>query len=578
MGGQNPPKMDRGNTVQEEAQERPLPSVADLHYVWSRLQPEARKKYSYLEEIGHVPTLVVPVQRERDPRFRFEDQLFSILPDDLQERLKGFAGEYYCADADVSSYDASVRKMDFGPVRKYKHTEAWTQAKNYIYDEYGPLFSKETRITEAEELFPVYNLDSSAGVPMQQVGLKKKKDVLTSWYGREYMSIIGEDYVPLWRVSGKREWLHATDIDNKKVRTFIVPPFKLLHQQKRFFHSQNMAMKQFHWSAYGFNPYQGGVDAMARKLLVHKIYVMYDVKGWDRLIPNMRTCYKLRANFHKGRAAAAARLIGQMTCTTVMVLADGTIVVRRNGNCSGSGCTTNDNIICHSFILAYILFKMFDGQEALVRSVVAFLFGDDDALSLPDIGLTDEEIKIQFVEGFKDFGLELDPFLVTRNLEEIEFLGFTFLKKDGFYYPKYKVERLLAAFCYEYDSKIPSAAAISKAYALMVMTYPSGGEVYSLMRRAYKLYCRHLRDDDDLVVQSFISMGLPSDLMIDNFYTGKETSNVAELFSTEGLEVYNISSYVSGNIASHKRRTPHAKDGRQQDVNPSRESVFDCRP
>lgn len=541
--------------------------------MWSRLCPEVRKDYAYLEEIGHVPTLVVPVQRERDKRYRFEDQLFSRLPYDLQEKLGGFAGDYYCADADVRSYAVSVGKMDVPPTRLYKHTESWARAKEYIYSVYDDLFSRETRLTETEELMPSYNLDTSAGIPMQQAGLKKKKDVLRSMYGREYMGFIGESYVPLWRVSGKREWLHQDDIDKDKVRTFIVPPFKLLHQQKRYFQSQNTAMKMHHWSAYGFNPYQGGVDRIANILNENPIKVMYDVRGWDRLVPNMRTCYKFRTAFHKGRAKLAAEMVGQMTCTVVMVLADGTILIRRNGNCSGSGSTTNDNIICHSFILAYVLLEMF-GEERVVDQVRAFLFGDDDVLSIPDTGLTDEEIEKYFRTGFGHFGLELDPFLVSRDLGDMEFLGFKFLNKGDFWYPKYKIERLLAAFCYEYDSKIPLEASISKAYALVVMAYPTGGEVYNLMRRAYKLYCRELADSENPIVQSFVSLGLPTDQMLENFYTGKESSGcLADLFSTAGLEVYNIFGHVERDLTGYKGREAPPKVGGQGNTNSRRDEL-----
>lgn len=545
--------------------------------MWSRLEPDKRRSYDYLEVLGHIKEMVVPLPQQRDNRLRFEDQLFATLPDSLKDCLRSYAGEYYCADADIRTYNLSVLKMDKGPVRKYKHTEMWRKAKEFLYRVYDPLFSTNTRVCASEELVPLYNLDSSAGVPLQQAGLKKKKDALASGYARSYMGVFGQDYVPVWRVSGKREWLHASDIDAGKLRTFIIPPFKLLHQQKRFFHSQNMAMKMFHWSAYGFNPYQGGVNAMAEKLLVNPIFVVYDVKGWDRLVPVMKTCYKFRNTFHKGQAARAASLVGDMTCTTVLVLSDGSLVIRRNGNCSGSGCTTNDNIICHSFILAYILLTLFDGNEDLVHSVVAFLFGDDDALSLPDVGISDERIRSVFVSGFGDFGLELDPFVVTRSLSEAEFLGFTFLKRGTTWMPQFKSGRLLAAFCYEYDSKVVVSASLSKAYALMVMSYPAGGVVYAQMRAAYKRYCRDLKDDTDPVVLAYVGMGVPSDAMIDNFYSGRELNCVADLFSLEGLEEYNIFSYVR-DFSGNTRREVDATDGRQQGANPPWEGILDCGP
>ncbi len=546
MGGQNPPL--RCPIEGAEVAERPLTQNADDHYVWSRVI-ESGAWYSYLEVLGRVPTLVIPLQKQRNARNRQDDVLFITLPHDLQEQLRQYAGEFYCGEADVKSYDVSVRKMDVAPVKKYKHTEIWRQAKSFVWGVYGPLFEYETRMVPPEELVPQYSLDTSSGVPMQQAGLKKKRDVLRSEYGRKYMTDFGMNYIPVWRVSGKREWLHKDDLDAHKVRTFIVPPFKFLHQQKTFFHSQNVAMKNFHWSAYGFNPYQGGTNEIAQRLLVNNVFVMYDVKGWDRKVPNMRTVYKLRTKFHKGNAQKAAKLVGDLTCRTVLVLCDGTLVCRKNGNNSGSGSTTNDNILCHTFILAYVLFKLYEGREQLVRRVVAFLFGDDDALSLPDTGKTNEEIETTFREGFLDFGLELDPFLVTRDLSQIEFLGFYFTKVGSTWLPRYKIDRLLAAFCYEIDKSVTHDKSISKAYALMVMAYPHGGEKYNLMRRAYKLYLRTLHDSEDSVVRSYVLAGVPSNEAISDFYTGRETGGIARLFRTEGLEVYNISGH--GNEQSY---------------------------
>ena len=551
--------------------ERPHYSRLDEDIIWNRVVAAADGQYRHLKVIGRIPSLQIPLPAKRRIDVRFLDPLFARLPDNYRA-LKKSAGPYYYAYGDIPSYDISIRKMDVPPKRWYKESPHWESALSYVYDTYETKFKHETRVVGTEELFESINGQTSPGVPLVCVGFKTKQAVLSSHYGCLYLNSVSRT-PPVWRVVDKHEWYHQDDLRNNKVRTFIIPPLKLLLDQKRYFLSQNNAMKNFHWSAYGFNPYSGGTHRLADRLMVNNVFIMYDVRGWDRLLNILTDVYEMRNSFHRDSDLDMALHIAKDTCESILLLADGTLVFKNTGNNSGSGCTTPDNILAHTFILAYTLLTLYDGDEMRVRGVVAALFGDDDVLSLPDDGIDFKELEETFRKCFLDFGLELDPFVVSRKLSDMEFLGFTFTLHKGTWLPKFKIDKIVASFCYEYEKNTKVDAQLSKAYSLLVMAYPTQTSEYFKMREIYEKYLYYLRDSEDPVVKSYVQGGTPTEYDIMNFYTGREVSVVSKLFKEEGLEQICLN---DGYEQSTTWRESARHDGEPWRSNPAGEGLVHC--
>jgi hypothetical protein len=462
-----------------------------------------------------------PLLAVRNNRFRTPDFLFRGLPHNLKSELVKYAGEFYRAIGDEKSYDKSFRKMDFPPTRLYKRHPSWALAKDRVLRRFGEVFYriKDNMLSSTDEVLVSMDMNRASGVPWSFNKLPKKGDCFNDADFRAYMSDWEKMVPPVWKVVDKTEWYAAADLDNDKVRTFIIPPTCFLFWQKVLFLKQNEAMKMQHSSAYGFNPYGGGVDRIAQLLNVNSVFINYDVVGWDRKLPVMHTIYKLRLLFLPDEVLRLGEWVAKHTCTSLMLHADGTVLLRYDvGNNSGSGCTTNDNILGHDFISSMALFELFEGDSAKLDKCVTFLFGDDNVSSLVD---TDKDVEATFREVFRLFGLELDPFFKTSTLEGVEFLGFHFHYLDGWWIPKYKAGRIMAAFCFDIEKKTLSAS-LSKAYSLVIMSAGGDRELFELMRVALDYYLEELKDSDDPTIMGYVSMGVPTFQDCMCFYTGQE--------------------------------------------------------
>jgi hypothetical protein len=425
--------------------------------------------------------------------------------------------------------------MDKVPTRLYSKTPYWRAAKSMVYDTYGDLFERFSSVTSNDEVILRLNLAASGGVPWTRYGLISKRDCLNDAQFRKYLHELYANpsiSKPVWRVSGKIEWYPAEKLDANKVRTFIVPPFHLLWYQVKLYLGQNNSMKMFHWSAYGFNPYMGGTHNLAQRLLINKIFLFYDAVGWDRVLPVLKTVYKLRNNF--GPPCEGIReWVTQNTVESFLLMAGGEIVKKEVGNNSGSGNTTNDNILAHDLIADYSLLHLFGGDSDKVESCEAALFGDDNAMSIPDPGMSYDDVEKVFREAFSHFGMELDPFHIQDTLEGVEFLGFKFHLHEGFWIPQYNQARLISSFCYDYESKLTDAKSISKSWTLTVMAAGGDRDIFEFMSRTVQHYCDLLVDSTCPTVQAFVMLGAPQYLESVRFLSGVECGPIITLFDFE---------------------------------------------
>jgi len=489
------------------------------------------QNYRVLRVVARTP-IVHPLPQQRDHDIRSLDSLYSTLPKNVQV-LHDLAGPYYKSYGCVRSVDISIRKMDHKPVRLYEKNYHWKSTMEHVSAIYDAIFS-EVSAASNDEILSRIDWSKSSGMPWVRLGMKKKLDCLNSSRFRLFMFDIQRliESRPVWKVADKVEWKHITYLLAMKVRTFIIPPLHLLWYQLQLYMHQNAAMKHYHYSAYGFNPYQGGVDRMAQELLVNPTFFWYDVKGWDRLLPIMRDIYRIRNKWVPARFDGLKTWVTDNTCESHILVPGGQVLRKEIGNNSGSGSTTNDNIIGHTLILDYALLNFFDGDRKQVERVVARLFGDDDIGSVnitPDqYGFFESSIR----KSFGDFGMELDPFCLSGTLEGAEFLGFKFHNHGGVWVPVYDEERLLASFCYTFE-KGNAGKSLTKAWTLTVMSSTGRREVFDSMCLAISHYCDTLRNSVDTVVVSFREMGPPTYEECISFMTGRESSRVPNFFDYE---------------------------------------------
>jgi hypothetical protein len=433
--------------------------------------------------------------------------------------------------------------MDFPRCTSYQENPYYEESLELTELSFQPVW-KDSRFSNSEEIMSEINLSSSSGA-FKRFGYKTKKDCFLCSVFLAYLSnYFVNPKAPLWRIVDKVEWSSATDIDNSKVRTFIMSPPCFLYYQKFFYSHQNSSIVNHPWSAYGFNPYYGGVQSLAIYLGSdeERYFIEYDVKGWDRKIPVLPEVYDLRHSFLP--ETDIDQFMIDSICRPCCIDPSGLIFQRETGNNSGSNNTTPDNICAHIICLNLILLDLFKGDRNLVRGVRAKLFGDDAIISIPKSSISEiGAIEETFKRVFFSLGLDLDPFIVQTSLEGLGFLGFKFYKRLDNWLPLYDLSRLSTAFCYSIE-KMDDDMSLSKAYSLTVMSYPHGEVVYNRFRAALLFYFYHFQNlgktnpFDDLSFDDLIY-----------FYGGKEVGGIKKKNCMKELLAQNqfsISSLLTG--------------------------------
>jgi hypothetical protein len=424
---------------------------------------------------------------------------------------------------DQKSFDTSFRKMDVAPCRSYDQHHLFERALEHTYHTYGRVFASigDCCISNTEEVMASIVMDKSSGVPWVLLGLRTKAACFSNPAFRAYMSNWPDMIEPVWKVIDKIEWYHKDDIDKGKVRTFIIPPADFLFWQKVLYQKQNEAMKMVHTSAYGFNPYGGGTNELALKLLINPVFFMYDVSGYDRKMPIMQEVYDLRNSYLPDDLEPLYKWVSHNTVHSLLIHPDGTIVLKDVGNNSGSGNTTSDNILSHDIISNHFVLSAIEPDFENINFFVRQLFGDDCVGSCPECDFVELERIIR--STFALYGYELDPVVISHDLTDMEFLGFRFGFRDGYWIPVYDQKRLLASFCYEIQNKRPSAS-LCKAYSLTVMAFGGDQETFNEMRTALAHHLDYFKSSTDPNIQSFVEMGVPSYSDCFSFFTGLECS------------------------------------------------------
>lgn len=411
------------------------------------------------------------------------------------------------------------------------HGTSYDLAKRFLMTEYSHLF--RDCISSEEEIADAMHYEKSAGYPANSYGIHTKELLINDPAYQKWFAEFDPDdpcYEPIWMVVPKKEFKEKVDILKNKIRLFQIPPHHLLHHQLKFGKKISERLKLFKWSAYGFNPFEGGFNRLAQRLLSKLWRLSYDVSGWDKYLPIMDELYSLLGltceKEWTERQKREFLWVALHTAYPSLRFPTACVYKKPYGNPSGSGTTTRDNILCHIIIMAHALIKAYMqkmGTEptlSLIAEQVAFLFGDDN------IAAVDDEFSLMcdwdFLSAhFASYGMALKFLQGGYNvpLSQLSFLGASFIERDGIYYPHFNTVRLATAMIFD-DGVLTPAMYLSKVRTLTTMAYPTSD--WPIFARAYAQCLKSMATVQDPVIQSFVSIGPlnPDDLR--SFYTGQE--------------------------------------------------------
>ncbi len=191
----------------------------------------------------------------------------------------------------------------------------------------------------------------------------------------------------IWQLTPKSEILPLTKIRENKIRTFMIPPFGYLIQQKIFSKRFNECLKKLEWVGLGFNFHHLGYDRLFRNISKFRYKGESDVKYWDKRFPLKDTCYDMRRRkliLTKEEEKIFEQLREQEIYPTVL-LPSGELIEMTVGQCSGSENTSTDNTIAHIIIKVYEILTYYEDNklplphwQEIFTNVYYKIFSDDN--------------------------------------------------------------------------------------------------------------------------------------------------------------------------------------------------------
>lgn len=486
-----------------------------LSSVMSKLEPGVNT-YKCFTYLGRFPSPNIPLfSKYEAPKTSFQAYF-----DDFDWFVKE-AADLVVAKNTLETLDISVRKMDNPVTREYLKCPLFPEALKIVSSRFATGLTQPSM--SIEEVFQSMEMDKATGYVLRQSGYKKKYQVVANSIYIDFLNANIMEEIPIWLACGKeREYLYRIDyIGAKKQRTFIVEPFELLFHHKLIYGHQSEGMKGVWWSAYGINPYEGGANRLARRLLKHKRKTMGDVVRYDRLFPHMREVFEIKNQFLADNPFM--KWVTDNCCTSRVVLPNGDFIEKSWGNNSGSGSTTIDNIIGMAIVIVHAALRLGVTDEELDDLVDSILFGDDFVIG-DSLNISDALWESNLRETFDLYGFKFDPLIISNNIEDMSFLGFGFKEWNGSYIPRYELGVLAFGYVHSHDN-IDKIAEISKFGSLLLMSAGLGEVIFNKFRNELINCLSNFNDKRVMFLKANDFAGVPTFDQTINWYLGHESMN-----------------------------------------------------
>lgn len=498
-----------------------------------------RRNFTNLEYMGSVVTN----SRMRNQGDNFSRRLheFTKHSEVWTRELEIIANhEYAVIQPLVSTVEKTVLKWESRPPFTIEEEIPHFKAGfNHFRTHYGPLM--RNCIASDEQVAAWIDPSTSPGFPGITYGLRNKGDTMRDKGYQKFRQEFNFCDPAFHWVKDKREVLPMAKILENECRLFVIPELLLLEKQLKFGKLVSLALKEFGWSAYGFNPYSGGANKLAHRLLSKPYRFYYDISGWDKFLTLLKKIYAVQHEYIglENMSEQDKREFIWMVENTVemfCVLYDGSVYLKKYGNGSGSGTTTRDNIFAHVIIMATMLYSAYYDKfgrypsPSHVEEQIINLFGDDSVCAVDnDFDHITEEFARKI---FALFGMKLKFFFGGHDypIEKMEFLGFSFKEiRPGQYVPLYNEKRLAAGLIYEGVNSNTREAIISKTFVLTFMSYPC--EHHSFFRNyscdLARKVCKegNLSETEKVMCDLILTM---SDQDIESAFLGLEASKLTD--------------------------------------------------
>jgi len=366
-------------------------------------------------------------------RSSLEDEEFYAYPDQavlsIMNELGVSPGGFNVARPSHLNYWPAMAKFDKLEVYNIS-SQVHDLALKYLDMSYARHIGKYG-ITPFEKV--ELNLSTRAGFPWN---ITKYEALLGHYaYFRSYCQPGVERPSPIWKVTGKTEYLAIAELLNHKLRLFKNPPLEFLLLEKCYFQEMEKALLEYRldeWSALGFVKEAGGWHEFVEDLKVRGRWKFrWDVRFFDksqfsRLLGVM---WDIRRKFFREGVVVNERdwtFLRENSINAHEITFDGQVWYTHGGGKSGRLATSTDNTGIHKFMLfcLYIYWGLKSGRTLSYSDCMSVwrprVYSDDIQGATDEVSLVCEE---HVTEVFERFGMGVQEYCCSEDVESIHFLG-----------------------------------------------------------------------------------------------------------------------------------------------------------
>lgn len=411
-------------------------------------------------------------------------------------------------------------------------------------------------VLDADEV--EYNRSAASGWGFQQTYgnkgefLQYHSEMIAEFWLKAHL----ENYVPLWKVSGKEEYAKLSKILNVDQRCFEIPNILYLSYAMRINQKFNKDVIRCYrrlWIKIGISYQRGGFDTFIKSLgasFAQAIYYMGDCSKYDKCVREvLRTvCRDLRIRLGPGTEDYRIRsnYVYDHKTQSYLITPWGQILLVLMGMKSGDETTSVDNSLMHTLIqLMFARSIFYYASWKAVEADCQFYCYADDHIAATNVLTHTGRLFSDFArrnEFYRRCGfiLKESDDKVSSNVCDMTFLGAQVHIVKGTYVPKYNAGRIVSSVIrYNYRSTEPIIVYGKIVSLLVLSTYT---EAFSFVTD-YLRWLVHYFDDRidgwyrikqvklyvDAELSSVGSLPLiPSWNWCHKFWTGEETSCLSQ--------------------------------------------------
>jgi len=339
----------------------------------------------------------------------------------------------------VASMTEQVRRFGEEVQTNVDH-EVWNEAVKATNETFSGLVGS-CNYTQLSDV--LVNSESANGVPLDR-WYKKKGEAVSGCYS--FLEWFVEEgwkthRVNVVKLTGKVERLSLEEISANKCRAFQPDPLQIILFEAMLCQdmTEKLLLMKDSPSAYGFNKWFGGWDALFKRFSRGQYKFAGDIKRWDKYYQQMHhdantTLKKTFINEdHRRRFNTDERFdfINEHARALPILLWTGDVIKLSQGQGSGRFCTTFDNIMTHVRVMYYHYFrvrKVYSLKDLPTRTFMIREFYDPVVFGDDSCGCTSEPLLASFVErekSYKDVGfvLKAEDDFMSESVIGVPFLG-----------------------------------------------------------------------------------------------------------------------------------------------------------